>query len=73
MLEEEYPRCINLGTVFKDLDSYPLDEKMNSLVQKQSAASFISKAIQKYKQELCLIAFGPLTNFAMAFHLNQCS
>lgn len=49
MLEQEYPRCINLGSYFKDLDSFQLDEKMNSLVQKQSAASFISKSIQEHK------------------------
>jgi len=30
----------------------------------------LSEAISKYKTELCIITLGPLTNLAMAYHIN---
>lgn len=41
------------------------------MVQKQNASVFIAEQIRKYSDELCLISFGPLTNFAIAFHQTQ--
>jgi inosine-uridine nucleoside N-ribohydrolase len=46
LLREEFPECVNMSKNFSDLDSFPLDEKLNQVVQKQSAASFISASIK---------------------------
>ena len=39
-------------------------------MQSKPAAIFIEESIIKYKQELCIITLGPMTNIALAFHLS---
>lgn len=40
------------------------------MVQDKPAALFIEESIQKYKEDLCIVNLGPITNMALAFHLS---
>ena len=40
-------------------------------IQKQNAIEFLVESANKYAGDLAIIAIGPLTNLAMAYHLDN--
>ena len=71
MLKKQFSKCVDLSEDFSELDSYPLEESSKELVQSKPAALFISESIRTYKSQLAIATLGPLTNFALAFHLSM--